>query len=415
MVRQIRDMDYLIILLDDWLDGGFSEFSGWQIVLYFAIMTQITIATVTIYLHRCCAHRSVDLHPMLVQFFRFWVFFTTSMVPSHWVTVHRKHHVECETEDDPHSPQIFGIRKVLLEGVELYREAITPESIERYAKDMPADWIERHLYDPKSFIGCVILMGFNLILFGPIGLTVWALQMMWIPVWAAGVINGLGHYLGYRNNECQGAAVNIVPWAFFIGGEELHNNHHTYPNSAKFSIKWWEFDIGWMYIRILSFLGLAKARSTGPVVHRDNNKASVDLDTVRGIVNDRFQVLTQFKKRVFNQVAGDEYLKIDNPKVKAMLKQAPGLLARDDSLKTDQDLEQIEKIFSTSGRLKAVYLLHQELKELWTGHMNKEELLNAFVDWLERAEQSGIESLRNFSDYLKCYTLPRGAPSTDIG
>lgn len=408
-------MDNTMILLNEWIDGGFSGFSVWQILLYFVIMTQITIATVTIYLHRSCAHRAVDLHPALVHFFRFWVFLTTSMVPSHWVAVHRKHHVMCETEEDPHSPQILGIKKVLLEGVELYREAITPENVERYANDMPNDWFERNIYRPRSLNGCSFLLVINLLMFGPIGLTVWACQLLWIPVWAAGVINGLGHYLGYRNHECQGAAVNIVPWAFWIGGEELHNNHHTYPNSAKFSVKWWEFDIGWMYISILSFIGLAKVRSKGPVVHRDHTKISVDLDTVRGIVNDRFQVLTQFKNKVFKQVATDECLKLDNPKIKAMMKKAPKLLAREENQKTEQDREQIEKIFFTSERMKAVYLLHEDLKALWSGHMNKEELLDAFVDWLERAERSGIESLRNFSDYLKAYTLPRQVPSTDIG
>ena len=409
------DVHSWIGLFNNWLEGGFSEASWWQILVYFVVMTQVTFLTVTVYLHRYGAHRAIDLHPMLIQFFRLWVFFNTGMVVREWVAVHRKHHALCETKDDPHSPQIYGIKKVLLEGVELYRECLLePEMVERYTKDMPRDWLDRHLYDPKSKFGPTLMMTMNLVLFGPIGLTIWACQMLWIPFWAAGVINGVGHYWGYRNHECPDAAVNIVPWAFFIGGEELHNNHHTYPNSAKFSVKWWEFDIGWMYICIFRFFGLCTVRSTGPMVHRDSDDLSVDLDTARAVVNDRFRILTHFKNRVFQSVASEEYSRIDNPKDKAILKGAPKLLAREDSLKTKKDQELIEKIFFMSDKLQSVYRSQQELKRLWSERLNKEELLAAFVGWMERAEKSGIESLSQFSDDLKAYTLPRAVPSDEV-
>lgn len=402
-VKAVKDW-----LIDVWLVQGASGFSGWEVVLYTLAVTQVTIATVTLYLHRYGAHRSIDLHPALVQFFRFWLWLTTSMVPQHWVAVHRKHHANCETEDDPHSPQVRGISEILLKGVEYYRSAINPEMVERYGSGMSDDWLERVVYSGKyTAYGVGVLMAFNLLMFGPIGLTVWAIQMLWIPIWAAGVINGICHYVGYRNHECPDAATNITPWAFFIGGEELHNNHHTYPNSAKFSVKWWEFDIGWLYIRILSALGLAKANSTGPVVCRDSDKAEVDMATVRGIVNDRFHVLSQFRKRVLQPVAIQESAKSEHPEEKAALKRAPKLLARYEELLTPQDCEQMETIFSFSGNLKALYNLQQDLKSLWEKRdYSKEEMLTACQGWMDKAEQMGIDNLTSFSRDLRAYSLP---------
>ncbi|HCE11112.1 MAG TPA: acyl-CoA desaturase, partial [Oxalobacteraceae bacterium] len=240
----------------DFLANGLSRASGWQVAIYTLTVTHITIAAVTIYLHRCQAHRALDLHAVPSHFFRFWLWLTTGMVTKEWAAIHRKHHAKCETEDDPHSPVTRGIKKVLLEGSELYRaESKNLETMEKYGHGTPTDWIERNLYTKHSAMGVALMMVINVMLFGVIGVTVWAVQMIWIPIMAAGIINGIGHYWGYRNYECTDAATNVFPWGILIGGEELHNNHHTFGTSAKLSSKWYEFDIGWMYIRILEIAG----------------------------------------------------------------------------------------------------------------------------------------------------------------
>lgn len=248
----------------DFISDLFTEFLAlpWKMyVLYVLMVTHVTIASVTIFLHRNQAHHSVELHPIASHFFRFWLWLTTGMFTKTWTAIHRKHHAKVETDEDPHSPKILGIKKVLFEGAELYRVAgKDKEMLERYGKGTPDDWLERNLYGKHDRIGILTMLVINMFLFGPIGLTLWAVQMMWIPVTAAGVINGVGHKWGYRNTETPDASTNVVPWGIVIGGEELHNNHHAYPLSARLSLKWWEFDIGWMYIRILETLGLAKVR-----------------------------------------------------------------------------------------------------------------------------------------------------------
>ena len=247
------------------LDTGLTGFSAWQIVAYTLAVTHVTIAGVTIYLHRCQAHRALDLHPVVSHFFRFWLWLSTGMVTREWAAIHRKHHAKCETEQDPHSPQTRGLKKVLLEGSELYREeSRNLETLQKYGHGTPDDWIERNLYTRFSFAGVYLTLALNVALFGVIGISVFAVQMLWIPIFAAGVINGLGHWWGYRSWDSPDASTNIAPWGILIGGEELHNNHHAFASSAKLSSKWYEFDIGWMYIRILSILGLATVRRVAP-------------------------------------------------------------------------------------------------------------------------------------------------------
>ena len=252
-------------------------------VLYTLVMTHITIVSVTLYLHRYSAHRALELHPVLKHFFRFWLWMTTGMLTKEWTAVHRKHHVHCETEDDPHSPQIFGLKKVLWEGAELYGvTAAQDDVLERFGKGTPDDWVERNVYSKFKISGVGAMMVIDLALFGVAGLTIWAIQMIWIPFFAAGVVNGVGHYWGYRNFECPDAARNLVPWGILIGGEELHNNHHTYPNSAKFSVKAWEFDMGWVWINLFKLFGLARPLSTGPIIEKVEGKVLVDKDTLLG-------------------------------------------------------------------------------------------------------------------------------------
>src|SRR6478735_11598456 len=261
--------------------SGWFDLPWWGIALAVLAMTHVTIAAVTIYLHRCQAHRALDLHPIASQFFRFWLWLTTGMVTKEWAAIHRKHHAKCETVDDPHSPQIYGINRVLWGGVFLYvKEAFNKETMERYGHGTPDDWVERNVYSSHSILGLFLTGAINVALFGLIpGLAILVVQIIWIPFWAAGVINGIGHYFGYRSYGVADASTNIVPWGILIGGEELHNNHHAYASSAKLSSKWYEFDIGWLYICMLSALGLAKVKKVAPKP-RFGEARAVDLDTL---------------------------------------------------------------------------------------------------------------------------------------
>ena len=278
---------------------GIFDLSLGGYVLAALILTQITIASVTLYLHRCQAHKALDLHPIISHFFRFWLWLTTAQNTKAWAAIHRKHHAHCETENDPHSPQVLGLKKVLREGAELYqKEAKNQETLDKFGKGTPDDWIERKLYTPYNNVGIIIMFVLDLICFGLPGITIWAIQMMWIPIFAAGVINGVGHFWGYRNFECPDAATNITPIGFFIGGEELHNNHHTYGTSAKFSVKWYEFDIGWMYIRILSFFKLAKVNRVPPKLIQVENSKPISADTLAAVINNRFHLMAQYSKHV---------------------------------------------------------------------------------------------------------------------
>ena len=285
--------------LAHWLGHGLIETTWWQVVLITLGLTHITIASVTIFLHRHQAHRALDLHPIPSHFFRFWLWMTTGMVTKEWAAIHRKHHAKCEQEGDPHSPVVFGIKKVLTEGAELYRvESKNAETMARYGHGTPNDWVERHLYTPYSALGVSLMLIIDVLLFGAIGLTIWAVQMAWIPITAAGIINGLGHYWGYRNFEAADASTNVSPWGILIGGEELHNNHHTYPTSAKLSVKSYEFDIGWVYIRALEILGLAKARKTVPHMVLGDVKPVADENTLEAIIAHRYEVMAQYAREM---------------------------------------------------------------------------------------------------------------------
>jgi stearoyl-CoA desaturase (delta-9 desaturase) len=276
--------------------NGLFDLPWWGYVVVALVLTHITIAAVTIFLHRHQAHRALDLHPIPSHFFRFWLWLTTGMVTREWAAIHRKHHAKCETEEDPHSPQTRGIRKVMWEGAELYRaEAMNQDTLQRYGHGTPDDWLERNVYR-RSVLGVSIMLVIDVIAFGALGLTVWAVQMAWIPIWAAGVVNGIGHYWGYRNYDCVDASRNISPWGILIGGEELHNNHHSFATSAKLSSKWYEFDIGWMYIRILEMLGLAKVKKTIPQPKFGEPKAVPDFDTLQAVVTHRYDVMTRYMR-----------------------------------------------------------------------------------------------------------------------
>jgi stearoyl-CoA desaturase (Delta-9 desaturase) len=385
---------------------GFFDLPWWGYVLYTLILTQITIAAVTLYLHRSQAHMALDLHPALAHFFRFWLWLTTGMSTLEWVTVHRKHHARCETEDDPHSPRYFGIRKVFFEGAELYRvESKKPETLSKYGHGLPNDWLERNVYYGRfSVYGVSLLLPLQFLLFGPIGVTIWAIQMIWIPLHAAGGINGIGHYWGYRNYESADDSTNLIPWAFWIGGEELHNNHHAYPSSAKFSIKPWEFDIGWMYVRILSALGLAKVKKVAPEPMIDSAKQHIDMETLRAIIRSKMHVMADYANRVIEPVLKEEHSKVEQGK--ALFRQAKRALILESSRMNEKYRAHLEKALADSKQLKAVYQYRQQLLEIWERtYASQEKLLQALRDWCHRAEQSGIHALQEFAAMLKGYSL----------
>jgi stearoyl-CoA desaturase (delta-9 desaturase) len=387
------------------------ELPWWGYVLVALGLTHITIAAVTIYLHRCQAHRALDLHPLVSHFFRFWLWMTTGMVTKEWAAIHRKHHARCETIEDPHSPQVFGITKVLREGSELYRaEAKNQETLDKFGSGTPDDWLERHVYTKHSAAGIYLMMAIDVGLFGPIGLTIWAVQMAWIPITAAGIINGIGHYWGYRNYAADDASTNILPWGILIGGEELHNNHHSYASSARLSSKWYEFDIGWLYIRSMQAVGLAKVKKIAPKIRFDWAKTRCDLDTLQAVITHRFDVMGKYgamlkrtykeeidKIRVAYQQHGHESATLD------LIRH---WLHLDAAHLQDQEKQALHLALQHSARLQTLYLLKQELSAIWTRSAEtQEQLLKSLDDWCHRAETSGIQALQEFSYRLRCYRM----------
>ena len=396
-----------MISILDWLSNGLWQWSALELVAYTVIVTHITIVAVTVYLHRHSAHRAVELNPVLKHFFRFWLWLTTGMNTKEWTAIHRKHHATCETEDDPHSPQIQGIRKIFWEGAEVYKAAATPETLERFGAGTPDDWVERNVYSKFTTGGVSAMLIINVALFGAIGLTVWAVQMLWIPIFAAGVINGIGHYWGYRNFECHDAARNIVPWGIVIGGEELHNNHHTYPNSAKLSQKPWEFDIGWMYIRLFEMLGLAKARSKGPVVAKVPGKCTLDTDTAWAVLNDRFRVMAKYAEDVVGPLVEQELTRAGNAR-RSVVRAAKRVLCRDQSLVDDAGQSQISEILDTSPKLQTIYEFKQRLYDVWAKRSaGAEALLGELRQWCVDAEATGIQALNDFVAEIRSYSMPQ--------
>jgi stearoyl-CoA desaturase (delta-9 desaturase) len=383
---------------------GVYDLPWWGYVIYTLVMTHITIAGVTIYLHRHQAHRALDLHPVPSHFFRFWLWLTTGMITKEWAAIHRKHHAKCETVEDPHSPQIYGIRKVLWEGAELYRqESTNKETLERYGHGTPDDWIERNLYSRFNILGISIMLVANAVLFGPIGITIWAVQMIWIPLLAAGVINGIGHFWGYRTFQPADASRNIVPWGILIGGEELHNNHHAYGTSARLSNRWYEFDIGWLYIRCLQVLGLADVKKIAPRVKLDPAKTHCDLATLQAVVTHRYEVLAKYAKSLRTTCA-EEMRALRASAVSVDLRALKRWLHIDTSTLPQTERDERERVLKASSRLATVYTMRDELAALWQrSTASKEQLVHQLEDWCRRAEASGIEALQNFSRRLRWY------------
>jgi len=402
-------MNFLMTVHDglvQWLAYGLAEASAWQMVAYTLVVTHFTILGVTIFLHRAQAHRALDLGPVPAHFFRFWLWLTTGMVTKEFVAVHRKHHAKCETEEDPHSPQTRGLKALLLTGVELYRnEAKNRETIAKYGLGTPDDWIERNLYTRFSWQGVALMLIINLALFGAIGATIWAIQMVWIPVWATGVINGIGHYWGYRNFEAQDASTNVSPWGILIGGEELHNNHHTYPTSAKFSVKSFEFDVGWGYIRAFEMLGMAKVRKTVPRLRHGAVKPA-DKATLEAIIANRYEVMAAYGRELKAACAAElTHLKARGEQHSAQWQQfklAKRWLHRDEDRIPANVHGEIAAARAVSPVLDKLLTMREELRQLWTRtNVSAEQLVKDLQAWCLRAEESGIAELRALSMTLR--------------
>jgi len=389
-------MDYLYGLLN---------LSALGYVIAALVLVQITMMGVTLYLHRDQAHRAIDLHPALRHFFRFWVWATSGQLTREWVAVHRKHHAYCETENDPHSPQVLGLKKVLLEGSELYQaEKRNPETLKKFGIGTPDDWIERNIYSRFSNGGLALTVIAYLLLFGVPGIILIAIQFAAMPIFAAGIINGLGHHSGYRNFECDDAATNIVPWGFFIGGEELHNNHHAFPTSARFSIRRWEFDIGWLYISILKAFGLAKVNRVAPrPVIVPELPESVDVNTLRAIMVNRMHVLRDYTRHVTLPVFRKEKAIAAGNRA---LKRAKKLLIRQPKLLDDTAMIRLREVLANHSTLETVHHFRERLRSLWTSaNVSNERLLEQLKQWCSEAEASGIKVLEDFAARLRSYQL----------
>jgi stearoyl-CoA desaturase (Delta-9 desaturase) len=393
--------------LDRMLFSGVFDFAWWGYAVVALALTHITIVAVTVYLHRCQAHRALDLHPVVSHFFRLWLWLTTGMVTKEWVAIHRKHHARCETSDDPHSPQVLGINRVLWSGVFLYvKESRNQCTVERYGHGTPDDWLERNVYSKYVKVGVTLVGVADMLLFGIVpGVAIFLTQMAWIPFWAAGVINGIGHFWGYRNWSTEDASTNIVPLGILIGGEELHNNHHAFIASAKLSNKWYEIDIGWMYIRVLQTFGLARVKRVAPVPRFTAPRPVVDVETLQAVMVHRHDVIARFTRSV-SAIYAEEMKRLWRfaPADARVLRSLKHWLHHDEVALPATERKKLAAVLSKSRALQTVYAMRRELMALWARSMvPREHLVHQLQDWCQRAEASGIRPLMEFSLRLRSY------------
>jgi stearoyl-CoA desaturase (delta-9 desaturase) len=387
----------------EWLAHGVWDLTWWQIVLFTLAVTHVTMISVTVFLHRHQAHRSLDLHPIASHFFRFWLWLTTGQVTKEWASIHRKHHAKCEQAEDPHSPHVHGIKTVLLQGAELYRaESKNKETLSRFGHGTPNDWIENNLYTRFSWQGVGLMMIINLTLFGAAGLAVWAVQMAWTPIMAAGIINGAAHFWGYRNFEAPDASTNISPWGILIAGEELHNNHHTYPTSAKLSVKPYEFDIGWMYITIMQSVGLAKVKKTPPKAAFGEIQPVADERTLEALIANRYEIMATYAKGMRLAARTEfEAMKLRSADA-SVIKAAQRWLHRDADKVPASAAPELAQARAASPVLDKMVVMREELRQMWLNtHVSREQLTQDLQGWCHRAEASGIAALREFSMRLR--------------
>ena len=387
----------------DWLAHGTWQLSWWQIVLFTLAVTHITMVSVTVYLHRHQAHRALDLHPIASHFFRFWLWLTTGQVTKEWTAIHRKHHAKCEKAEDPHSPHVHGIKTVLFRGAELYRaESKNLDTMARFGHGTPDDWIERKIYTGLSWQGVVLMLAIDLTLFGAAGLSVWAVQMVWTPIMAAGIINGAAHYWGYRNFEAADASTNISPWGILIAGEELHNNHHTYPTSAKLSVKRYEFDIGWMYIRLMQSVGLAKVKKTPPKLALGEVRPQADEKTLEALIANRYEIMADYALNMRRAFKAELQALKERRADAGVIQAAQRWLHRDADKVPDAIAAQLVEARAASPVLDKMVVMREELRQMWLSRSHtREQLAVDLQAWCYRAEASGIAALQEFSLRLR--------------
>ena len=386
----------------DWLWGACPLTLGWAILVTL-LYTQITILAVTLYLHRAMAHRACDLNIGLSHFFRFWLWLTTSMLTNQWVAIHRYHHAKVESSLDPHSPQVYGIWTLIFKGAWLYTQAARQaDVIEQYSQGTPNDWIERRLYQPYQSLGIVLMLLFNVICFGWVGLLIWGLQMIWIPLHAAGIINGIGHYWGYRNFESRDCSRNILPWGVWIGGEELHNNHHAFPDSARFSVRWYEFDVGYSVLKLLAWVGLARIKRLPPVFSEKSlTSCQNKIDLWKCLMANRLSMLDHY----YNQVLAPTY-RIQLSKTRGLagnqLKLIGRWLRQSRSILTKEDDQSLSLVLTQSKPLMKAKAYYDQLEQICFGRKkNHQEMLAALKSWCQEARASGVESLQLYAAWLE--------------
>ncbi len=387
----------------EWLAHGAWGLHWWQIVLFTLALTHVTMICVTVFLHRHQAHRALDLHPIASHFFRFWLWLTTGQVTKEWASIHRKHHAKCEQSEDPHSPHVHGIRTVLLQGYELYRaEAGNKDTLARYGHGTPNDWIERRVYTGLSWLGIVLMAAIDITLFGAAGVVVWAVQMAWTPVMAAGIINGAAHFWGYRNFEAPDASTNISPWGILIAGEELHNNHHTYPTSAKLSVKPYELDMGWVYISLLRRLKLATVKKTPPKAAFGDIRPVADEKTLEALIANRYELMAGYAKDM-RKAAREEFEAMRARSADAaVMKVAKRWMHRDVEKVPASHAEELALARAASPLLDKMVTMREELRQMWLNtSVSREQLTADLQAWCLRAEESGIAALREFSFRLR--------------
>ena len=387
----------------DWLATGAWDLHWWQVLLLTLALTHVTMVSVTVFLHRHQAHRALDLHPIASHFFRFWLWLTTGQITKEWASIHRKHHAKCEQAEDPHSPHVHGIKTVLLQGYELYRaEALNKETLARFGHGTPNDWLERNVYTRHSGLGIGLMLVIDLALFGALGLTVWAVQMAWTPVMAAGVINGAAHFWGYRNFEAPDASTNISPWGIVIAGEELHNNHHTYPTSAKLSVKPYEFDIGWMYISILQSMGLAKVKKTPPKAAYGDIRPVADEKTLEALIANRYELMAGYAKGMRAAARAELEAMKARRADSAVIKAAKRWMHRDADKVPASMVGALSRARAASPMLDKMVTMREELRQMWLNtSLSREQLVKDLHAWCQRAEASGIAALQEFSFRLR--------------
>ena len=384
---------------------GLFHLPWWAYIVIALVATHITIACVTLFLHRSQAHLAVKFHSGVAHFMRFWLWLTTGMITREWVSIHRKHHAMVDTQGDPHSPKIHGIFKVLFKGAELYQDESRKEkTLKTYGRGTPQDWVEKNIYSKYSKIGIITLLGINYILFGFWGISIWAVQMMWIPLFAAGVINGAGHFIGYRNYEIGDQSTNLMNIGLLVGGEELHNNHHAFPSSAKMSVKPWEFDIGWLYIKLLQYLRLAQVNyKIKPPPYKATLRIShLDIETVQTLLHGHLHVMAEYARKVMRPMLKQEIKRTTSPYHQRLLEGIKKPFLRNQETVCRSELDALKEALKNNEPLKTVYEFKHRLQSLWHDLRGDHEKLRAgLLEWCSQAEESGLYLLEEFASKIK--------------